>query len=56
MTKNEDSPMLIGQMLAETALRSPGRMALQDGMTAITYGQLAERVSRLAAGLLGLGV
>ena len=48
--------MLIGQMLAETALRVPGRMALQDGKTAITYGQLAERVSRVAAGLLGLGL
>jgi acyl-coenzyme A synthetase/AMP-(fatty) acid ligase len=43
-------------MLEETALRGPDRVALIAGDVTITYGELAEQVSRLAAGLVNLGL
>ena len=48
--------MLIRELLEETALRGPDRVALMAGDVAIPYGELAERVSRLAAGLVNLGL
>ena len=48
--------LIIREMLEESAHRYPDRIALLAGETAIPYGDLAERVSRLAAGLLRLGL
>ena len=48
--------MLIREMLEETVLGNPDRMAVIGGDVAVRYGELAEQVSRLAAGLVNLGL
>jgi acyl-CoA synthetase (AMP-forming)/AMP-acid ligase II len=48
--------VLIREVLAETALKNPEHVALQAGKVSIPYGSLAEQVSRLAAGLMNLGL
>lgn len=45
-----------GDILAEVAARQPEREAVIFGEERITYGDLARRVDRVAAGLLRLGV
>src|SRR5829696_7591738 len=46
--------MLLGDIIALNAGRSPERLALIDGDREITYLQLHERSARLANSLLGL--
>jgi acyl-CoA synthetase (AMP-forming)/AMP-acid ligase II len=43
-------------LFASQAARSPGRLAAEDGVRALTYGQLAERALRLARVLVQWGV
>ena len=48
--------MLIRRMLEETASRRPDQTALISAEASITYRQLADQVSRLAAGMINLGL
>ncbi len=48
--------MIIQQVLEESAVRYPARIALKTGDAAVPYAELVERVARLAAGLLTLGL
>ena len=43
-------------LLAGHAQSAPDRVAIIDGDTSITYGELNRTVNRLANGLLALGV
>src|SRR3954464_1944752 len=45
----------LGNWFAQRAIRSPERRALSYEGRTLNYGQLLERVDRLAAGLRGLG-
>lgn len=48
--------MLIRRMLEETATHRPDQTALISAEASITYRQLADQVSRLAAGMINLGL
>ncbi|MFE0512118.1 AMP-binding protein, partial [Streptomyces sp. NPDC058964] len=49
-------PVLLPELLAEQARRTPGALALVDGDTTLTYRELAERSARLAHHLISLGL
>lgn len=50
-----DGELLDGYLM-RIAARTPDRIAVVDGDLAISYGELADRVEAVAAGLRGLGV
>jgi fatty-acyl-CoA synthase len=50
------SPLLIGGLLRSGVSRAPQQEIVYADLRRMTYGDLAERVSRLASGLAGLGV
>lgn len=52
----EFDPILLHQWLERTASRFPEKTALRDGGRSISYGQLHEQSTRLAAGLLERGL
>ena len=47
---------LLHELAFSAADRNPARVALQSGAHALTYGELAGRVSAFAGGMLGLGI
>ncbi|HEV8054918.1 MAG TPA: AMP-binding protein [Nocardioidaceae bacterium] len=48
--------MDVGTLLSRAAQRFPGRIAVEGPQAQLTFAQLADRVVRLANGLLGLGL
>ncbi len=48
--------MTVGDLLESSAARHPDKEALVFESSRLTYGQLLERVDRLASGLLELGL
>ena len=47
---------LLHELIARAAERTPQATALTSGSAALSYAELADRVSRFAAGLMGLGL
>lgn len=47
---------LLHELITVTAQRTPQAVALTDGRSSLTYGDLSAGVSRFAAGLMGLGL
>ena len=49
-------PLLMGDGLRRSATNFPAKLAAKDRFREISYGELNERVNRLASGLLSLGI
>ncbi|MDE2641077.1 MAG: long-chain-fatty-acid--CoA ligase [Chloroflexota bacterium] len=49
-------PILVGDILERAERLYGGRVAIVDGETRYTYAEAGQRIRRLAAGLLGLGL
>ena len=48
--------MDVGTIVARAARRHHDRIAVEDDTRSLTFGELGDRVRRLAAGLLSLGL
>lgn len=46
----------IGELLTQQVRRQPNAVAIEDGSRTLTYGELNDRVNRLAGALEGMGV